>query len=66
MSATDNKLEKLTRLLYDATEARKLAVKEADLMQCQLLDGKIATYEAEIKRLAVEGWVGSPPEDNKQ
>lgn len=55
---TDNskRLDELTRLLYDAMEARKVAVEEADLMACQILDGKIATYEAEIKRLAVDGF----------
>lgn len=53
---TDNKrLDELTRLLYRLHENRKLAVEEADLMQCQMLDGQIATYENEIKRLVAEG-----------
>lgn len=55
---TDNskRLEELSRLLYDAMEARKLAVEEADLMAGQVLNGKIAAYEDEIKRLAVDGF----------
>lgn len=54
---TDNKrLDELTRQLYDAMEARKVAVEEADLMAGQVLNGKIAAYEAEIKRLAVDGF----------
>lgn len=55
---TDNskRLDELTRLLYDAMEARKVAVEEADLMTGQVLNGKIAAYEAEIKRLAVDGF----------
>lgn len=56
MSENDKRLSELVRLHYDATEARKLAVEEADLMECQVLDGKLATYEAEIKRLAVDGF----------
>ena len=55
---TDNskRLDELTRLLYDAMEARKVAVEEADLMAGQVLNGKIAAYEDEIKRLAVDGF----------
>ena len=55
---TDNskRLDELSRLLYDAMEARKVAVEEADLMAGQVLNGKIAAYEDEIKRLAVDGF----------
>ena len=53
--SNDEKLEEMTRTLYRLHESRKLAVEEADLMQCQMLDGQIATYENEIKRLVAEG-----------
>lgn len=52
MTDNEKRLEELTRLLYDAMEARKLAVEEADLMQCQALDAKIMEYEQEINRTA--------------